>query len=230
MAFGRCMSTGAISLLPTVGNRKLRDPEQQKGEALRNNTFFSDTPTYAMTNGKTPQTWLCCPSLDTLQHLHVCLAVRSPKLNTVFEMWPQQCPVRGDNHFLSPAGHTISDTGRDAVGLLGHLSTLAHIQPAVDQHPQVLFHQASFQPLVPKPIALHGVVVTQVQDPALSVVGSHTVILSPLIQPVQIPLQMLFILKQINTPAQLGVICKLTEGAIDPLVQVIDKDVKQNWP
>ncbi|KAK4824094.1 hypothetical protein QYF61_010605 [Mycteria americana] len=37
-------------------------------------------------------------------------------------------------------------------------------------------------------------------------------------------------LKQINTPAQLGVICKLTEGALDPFVQIIDKDVKQNWP
>ncbi|KAK4818321.1 hypothetical protein QYF61_010783, partial [Mycteria americana] len=28
---------------------------------------------------------LRCPSLDTLQHLNVCLVVRSPKLNTVFE-------------------------------------------------------------------------------------------------------------------------------------------------
>ncbi|KAK4818477.1 hypothetical protein QYF61_014179 [Mycteria americana] len=37
-------------------------------------------------------------------------------------------------------------------------------------------------------------------------------------------------LKQINTPAQLGVVCKLTEGALDPLVQIIDKDIKQNWP
>ncbi|KAK4823919.1 hypothetical protein QYF61_008305 [Mycteria americana] len=37
-------------------------------------------------------------------------------------------------------------------------------------------------------------------------------------------------LKQNNTPAQLGVVCKLTEGALDPLVQIIDKDIKQNWP
>ncbi|KAK4819146.1 hypothetical protein QYF61_025826 [Mycteria americana] len=69
---------------------------------------------------------LCCPSLDTLQHLNVSLVVGSPKLNTAFESLP-----------------------------------------------------------------------------------TH---------------------KQINTPAQLVVICKLTEGALDPFIQIIDKDVKQNWP
>lgn len=37
------MSTGAVSLLPTVGNRKLRDPEQRKGEALGKGTFPSVT-------------------------------------------------------------------------------------------------------------------------------------------------------------------------------------------
>ncbi|KAK4827151.1 hypothetical protein QYF61_015105 [Mycteria americana] len=88
----------------------------------------------------------------------------------------------------------------------------------------------SFQPLFPKPVALHGVVVTQVQDLALGLVKPHTIDLGPSIQPVQLPLQSLPPLKQINAPAQLVVICKLTEGALDPLVQVIDKDVKQNWP
>ncbi|KAK4825177.1 hypothetical protein QYF61_024657 [Mycteria americana] len=138
---------------------------------------------------------------------------------------------QGDNHFPTPAGHTIPDTSQDAVGLLGHLGTLlAHIQPAVDQYPQVLFHRAAFQPLFPKPVALHGVVVTQVEDPALGLVEPHTIGPSPRIQPVQIPLQSLPPLKQINTPTQLGVIRKLTEGALDPLVQIIDKDIKQDWP
>ncbi|KAK4817962.1 hypothetical protein QYF61_003482 [Mycteria americana] len=165
---------------------------------------------------------LRCPSLDTLQHLNVSLVVGGPKLNTVF---------KGDNHFPGPAGNTIFDTSQDAIGLLGHPGTLlAHIQPAVDQHAQVLFCLAAFQPLFPKPVALHGVVVTQVQDLALSFVEPHTVGLGPSIQPVQVPLQSLPTLKQINTPAQLGVICKLTEGALDPFVQIIDKDIKQNWP
>ncbi|KAK4824605.1 hypothetical protein QYF61_016874 [Mycteria americana] len=165
---------------------------------------------------------LCCPSLDTLQHLNVLLVVRGPKLNTV---------VKGDDHFPSPAGHTIPDTSQDDIGFLGHLGTLpAHVQPAVNQHPQVLFHQAAFQPLFPKPVALHGVAVTQVQDPTLGLVKPHTIDVSPSIQPVQIPLQSLPTLKQINTPAQLGVICKLTEGTLNPLIQIIDKDIKQDWP
>jgi len=50
---------------------------------------------------------------------------------------------------------------------------------------------------------LHGVVVTQGQDPALGLVEPYTVGLSPSIQPVQIPLQSLPTLKQINNPAQL---------------------------
>ncbi|KAK4831026.1 hypothetical protein QYF61_014914 [Mycteria americana] len=170
---------------------------------------------------------LRCPSLDTLQHLHVSLVVGGPKLNTVFEVRPHQCPVQGDDHFPSPAGHMIPHTSQDAIGLLGHLGTLlAHIQPAVHQHSQVLFRWAAFQPLSPKPVALHGVVVTQVQDLALGLVKPHTTGLGPSIQPVQ----SLPTLKQINTPAQLGVICKLAEGALDPLIQIIDKDIKQNCP
>ncbi|KAK4807108.1 hypothetical protein QYF61_018449 [Mycteria americana] len=126
-------------------------------------------------------------SLDMLQHLNVFLVLRGPKLNTVFEVRPHQCRVQGHDHFPSPAGHAIFDTSQDAIGFLGHLGTLlAHMQPAADQHPQVLFCQAAFQPLFPKPVALHGVVVTQVQDLTLSLVEPHTIVLSPSIQPVQI--------------------------------------------
>ncbi|KAK4826799.1 hypothetical protein QYF61_011607 [Mycteria americana] len=119
----------------------------------------------------------------------------------------------------------------DAIGLLGRLGTLlAHIQAAVNQHPQVPLWWAAFQPLFPKPVALHGVAVAQVQDLALGLVEPHTIDLGPSIQPVQVPLQSLPTLKQINTPTQLGVICKLTESALDLFVQIIGKDVKQDWP
>ncbi|KAK4817034.1 hypothetical protein QYF61_026040 [Mycteria americana] len=174
---------------------------------------------------------LRCPSLDTLQHLNVPLVVGGPKLNTVFEVRPHQCRVQGHDHFSSPAGHAIFDTSQDAIGFLGHLGTLlAHIQAAVNQHPQVLLCQAAFQPLFPKPVALHGVAVAQVQDLALGLVKPHTTDLGPSIQPVQVPLQSFPTFQQINTPTQLGVICKLAESALDPFVQIIDKDVKQNWP
>ncbi|KAK4820631.1 hypothetical protein QYF61_002217 [Mycteria americana] len=87
----------------------------------------------------------------------------------------------------------------------------------------------AFEPLFPKPAALHGVAVAQVQDLALGLVKPHTIDLGPSTQPVQVPLQSPPTLKQINTPTQLGVICKLTEGALNPFVQIIDKDIKQNW-
>ncbi|KAK4818284.1 hypothetical protein QYF61_010426 [Mycteria americana] len=174
---------------------------------------------------------LRCPSLYALQYLNIPLVVGGPKLNTVFEVRPHQCRVQGHNHFPSPAGHAIFDTGQDAIGLLGRLGTLlAHIQAAVNQHPQVLLCQAAFQPLFPKPVALHGVAVAQVQDLALGLVKPHTIHPSPSIQPVQVPLQSLPTLQQINIPTQLGVVCKLTESALDPFIQIIDKDVKQNWP
>lgn len=50
--------------------------------------------------------------------------------------------------------------------------------------------------------------------------------LTQLIQPVQFPLQSLPSLQQISNSTQLGVICKLTESALDPLTQIIDKDIK----
>ncbi|KAK4815625.1 LOW QUALITY PROTEIN: hypothetical protein QYF61_004840 [Mycteria americana] len=155
---------------------------------------------------------LRCPSLDTLQPLNVSLVVGGPKLNTPFEVRPHQCRVQGHDHCPSPAGHAIFDTSQDAIGFLGRLGTLlVHVQLAVNQHPQVLLCCAAFQPLFPKPVELHGDAVAQVQDLALGLVKPHTVDLGPSIQPVQVPLQSLPTLKQINTPAQLGVICKLTE-------------------
>ena len=84
-------------------------------------------------------------------------------MNTVLEVQPQQCQVQGHDHLPTAAGHTIPDTSQDALGLLGHLGTLlAHVQPAVDQHPKIFFCQAAFQPLFHKPVVLHGIVVTQV--------------------------------------------------------------------
>jgi len=108
--------------------------------------------------------------------------VRGSKLNTALQVQPHQCQVQGHDHLLAPAGHAIPDRSQGAIGLLGHLGTLlAHGQLAVDQHTQVLFRWATFQPLFPKPVALHGVVVTQVQDLAFGLVEIHTVGVSPLI-------------------------------------------------
>ncbi|KAJ7422829.1 hypothetical protein BTVI_12175 [Pitangus sulphuratus] len=162
---------------------------------------------------------LGCPPLDMFQYF---LEVRGPKLDTGLEMWPHQCRVQQNNHFPSLAGHTVWDTIQNAIGLLGHLDTLlAHVQLAVNQHPQVLFHWATFQPLIPKSVMLHGVVVT-----ALGLVELHPIGFNPSIKPVQIPLESLPTLQQINTPTQFDVICKLIEDVLDPLIHIFDNDIK----
>ena len=104
-------------------------------------------------------------------------------------MQPHQCRVQRDDHFHVPVVNTVSDTSQDAIGLLGHPGTLlGHVQPSINQYPQVCFFCAVFQPLCPNPVAFPGVVVAKVQDPALGIVEFHPIGLSPVIQPAQIPL------------------------------------------
>lgn len=49
-------------------------------------------------------------------------------------------------------------------------------------------------------------------------------------EPIHIPMQSLPTRQQINTPTPLSIVCKLNEGANDPLIQITDKDIKQNHP
>ncbi|KAJ7416598.1 hypothetical protein WISP_70074 [Willisornis vidua] len=171
-----------------------------------------------------------CPSLDALQHLNTLSKLSGPKLDTALDMWPHQCPVQVQNHFPGPAGHTIADTGQDAIGLLCHLGTLlAHVELSAYQNPQIDFCLATIQPPSPLPVALHGVVVAKGQDPTLGLVELHTLGFSPFIQLVQIPLQSPPTLQQSNTPPQLGAICKFANGRLNPLIQIINKDIKQDW-
>ena len=68
------------------------------------------------------------------------------------------------------------------------------------------------------------------QDLALGVVEPHPIHLSPEIQTVHILLKDLPTTRQIDTSCQLGVICKLTEGALSALIQVINKNIEQDMP
>ena len=70
---------------------------------------------------------------------------------------------------------------------------------------------------------LHGLVVTNMQDLALGLVKAYTTGLT-LIQPIQISLLSLPTMRQIDTSSQFVVIYKLTEGALNPLNQIISKD------
>lgn len=67
---------------------------------------------------------------------------------------------------------------------------------------------------------------TLVQNLALCLVEPYTIGLGPWNQPIQIPVQNLPILQKINTSTVHDIVCKLIEGVLDPLVQVIDEDTE----
>ncbi|PKU44723.1 hypothetical protein llap_4997 [Limosa lapponica baueri] len=78
-----------------------------------------------------------------------------------------------------------------------------------------------------------GVALTQLQDLALGLFDPHEVHIGPLLEPAQITLDGILSLRCVNNSTQLGVICKLAEGALNPsmslsfYVYVIDEDIKQ---
>ncbi|KAJ7415705.1 integral membrane protein dgcr2 idd [Willisornis vidua] len=86
----------------------------------------------------------------------------------------------------------------------------------------------ALKPLIPRSVVLHGLAVIQMQDSALCLIEPHAVVLSPLIKAVQVSLQSLPTLEQINIPIQFTVICKYIEGTLNPHVQIINKDLKQD--
>ncbi|KAJ7395772.1 hypothetical protein BTVI_151571 [Pitangus sulphuratus] len=130
------------------------------------------------------------PTLDTIQHLNVFLAVRSPELDRICGAASPVPSTERDDPFPSPAGHT--DTSQAVIAASAPGCAAGPCSAAIDRHPQVW---ATFQTLCPKPGALPGVVVSQVQDSALHLVEPWTIGLGPSIQPVQIPLQSLLTLQ-----------------------------------
>ncbi|KAJ7413559.1 hypothetical protein WISP_89808 [Willisornis vidua] len=92
----------------------------------------------------------------------------------------------------------------------------------------VPFCLATLQPLCPQPVVLQGVVAAKVQDPALGLVKHHPIGISPSLQPMQVPLQSPPAFQQVDTPSQLGVICKFINGGLDSLTQIINKDIGPN--
>jgi len=73
---------------------------------------------------------------------------------------------------------------------LAFLATWAYCWLMFTKHQSTLVHlfiQATFQTLCPNPVALPGVVVTEVQDSISGLVELHPAGLSPLFQPAHIP-------------------------------------------
>ncbi|RMC13238.1 hypothetical protein DUI87_10772 [Hirundo rustica rustica] len=109
-------------------------------EAVDSDKVTSESPFLQAKQPPLPQSFLTgfvfqaphqsrCPPLDALKRLNVLPKLRGPELDTPLKVWPHQCRVQGKNDLPAPSGHTIPDTGQDAIGPLGHLGTLlAHVQ------------------------------------------------------------------------------------------------------
>ncbi|KAK4830883.1 hypothetical protein QYF61_013812 [Mycteria americana] len=142
--------------------------------------------------------------------VHVFPVLRTPELDAVLQVGSHQSRVEGQNHLPRPAGHASFDAAQDTVGLLGCKRTLlAHVQLSIHQYPQVPLPRAALNHIIPQPVLILGIALTQVQDLALGLVEPHEVHTGPLLQIVQVPLDGIPSLRRVNCTTQLGVICKL---------------------
>lgn len=73
-----------------------------------------------------------------------------------------------------------------------------------------------------------GVVLPWVQDFALPLIDCHEVPVSPFLQPVKVPLDGSKTLWCIGCSSQFGVISKLAESPLCPIIQMINEDVKED--
>ncbi|KAK4815207.1 hypothetical protein QYF61_021826 [Mycteria americana] len=153
-----------------------------------------------------PSDHVCGPPLDPLQQLHVLLVLRTPELDTALQVRSHQSRAEGQNHLPRPAGHAALDAAQDTVGLLGCEHTLsARVQLFVHRYPQVLLRRAALDHIIPQPVW------------------------KPRIAPTQVPLDDSLSFWRVNCTTQLGVICKLAEGALGLTVNVIDENIEQHW-
>ena len=95
------------------------------------------------------------------------------------------------------------------------------------QESQALFCKAAFQLGGPQQVRVPEVVPPQ--DFALPLVELHEVPASPFLQPVEVPLDGSTTLWPISQSSQFCVICKLAEGTLWPIIQIINEDVEQDW-
>ncbi|KAK4826723.1 LOW QUALITY PROTEIN: hypothetical protein QYF61_010976 [Mycteria americana] len=168
------------------------------------------------------------PPLDPLQQLHVLLVLRAPELDAVLQVGSHQSRAEGQNHLPRPAGHASLDAAQDTAGLLGCERTLlGHVQLFIHQYPKVLLRRAALDHIIPQPVLKPRIAPTQ--DPALGLAEPHEVHPGPLLQLVQVALDDIPSFWRVSCTTQLGVICKLAEGALNITVNVIDENIQQHW-
>jgi len=75
-------------------------------------------------------------------------------------------------------------------------------------------------------VPLHGVILHQVQDPALPLAELQEVLVGSFLRPIKAPVNGSRCSWCISCSSQFRILCKLAEGALRPITQVINKDVE----
>jgi len=105
------------------------------------------------------------PLLDSFQEISVFFVPRSPDLDTILQVRPDQSRAEEQDHLPSPAGHTPFNALQDPIGLLGHQDTLlAHDHPVVHLDPWVPHCRTPLQQVMFQPVLTLAVIPSQVQD------------------------------------------------------------------
>jgi len=85
----------------------------------------------------------------------------------------------------------------------------------------MLLCMAAFNSFISKPVLTLGVALTQVKDLVLGLVEPHEIHTCPLLKLVQDPLGVIPSLRCVDCTTQLGVICKLDEGALNSAMSLM---------
>ncbi|PKU31194.1 rna-directed dna polymerase from mobile element jockey- hypothetical protein [Limosa lapponica baueri] len=111
-----------------------------------------------------------------------------------------------------------------------HIKTYMRLSPDFQKIAWFLVTRAAVNAFIPQPALITRVALTQVQNTVLAVPYEPHEVQQGLLEPVQVPLDGIPSLKHVSHITQLGVICKLAEGALDPIVCVIDEDLNSAAP
>jgi len=106
---------------------------------------------------------------------------------------------------------------------------LGYTELLINQLLQVLLLRTALKPFSVQSVSVLGIALTHLQDLALGLAELHDVHTNSLLKLVPVPLDDILFLRPVSHTTQLDVICKLSEGAPDSTVYVIDEDIKQYW-
>lgn len=129
----------------------------------------------------------------------------------------------GKDPLLQYAGSALTNAAQMGAGLCHKGTLLAHSQLGVHRDPQVPLHKATFQSFVSQCVLVLGVTSLQMQDVAFPVDELRVIPLSPVLQPVQLPLNSSRTTWCTLYSFRFCVICKLA----DSIVQILNDEVKQ---